>query len=655
MTPAVEAEKPKQGEPSAREWHERWTKELSASHEELSDWHEEGKKIVAVFTVEEGGKGMNLFTVNVETQLSLLFGAGTPKVSVDRRYADASDDTARVASELLERSLNADLEKTGDSYATALENSLKDRMLPGCGQARVRYVAEFEDVPEKPALRGPDGAELAPMVPASKRKTYECVHTDYVHWKDFRWSPARVWDGGVRWVAFGSDLSLAQLTEKFGKEIAAGVPLSNGNPKDDEEAKRKDPLARARVWEIWDATTRKVFWHCDGAGACLRVEDDPLGLERFFPCPKPMFSLLSTSKVLPTPDYRVAKGLYEEVDSLTERISLLTEALKVAGVYDNRSEQIKRLLSEKKENVLIAVDNWAAFGEKGGLRGSVDFMPLDQVVAAIAALQQQRMQAKQDLYEVTGLSDILRGQGQGPGVTLGEQELKAQFASARMQRVQGDVVRFASEIQALKAEVMAKHFDPETILKQANAEHMDEDPALLQQAAALIKSGDFHKRVVVQPESVSAQAFAQLSAEGSQLLQTIVSYMQAMGPLVQQIPGSLPFLLRMLQAHVAGSPAAKRFEGVLDQAIQAAEQMAQQAPQGQQDGKLQAQILKGQQEEQKQQRELQGDLVRIQAETAAKGQQESIQREQNVLEAAQKQILSQAMKPNGVGPTGGIP
>jgi hypothetical protein len=224
-----------------------------------------------------------------------------------------------------------------------------------------------------------------------------------------------------------------------------------------------------------------------------------------------------------------------------------------------------------------------------------------------------------------------------------------------MQRVQGDFVRFASEIQALKAEVMAKHFDAATILQQANAEHMDEEPAILRQAAELIKSGDFHKRVVIQPESVSAQAFAQLNAEGSQLLQTIVSYMQAMGPLVQQIPGSLPFLLRMLQAHVAGSPAAKRFEGVLDHAIQAAEQMAQQPQQSQQqDNKLQVQMLKGQQDQQKTQNELQADLVRTQAEVQADAQREANQREQNVLEAAQKQILSQAMKPNEVGPTGGM-
>lgn len=656
MTEAEDAKR----ELSPREWHERWNKELQAAHKEVKEWHEEGKDIVCTFTVdEEDGEteGMNLFTVNVETQISLLFGNGIPKVAVDRRYADASDDDARVAGVLLERSLNADLERSGDSYASALKNALVDRLLPGCGAARVRYVATFENVPEKPAMIGPDGRILAPAVPASKRKTYECVHTDYVHWRDIRWSPSRVWAGEVRWVAFGNDMSLEQLTERFGKEVALGVPLTSANDKDDDEKKRKDPLARARVWEIWDSTTRKVFWYADGAGACLSIEDDPLGLTRFFPCPEPMFSTLATSKVLPTPDYRVAKGLYEEVDELTERIRLLTEALRVAGVYDNKNQQIKRLLSGKKENILIGVDNWAAFGEAGGLKGAVDFIPLDQVVGAIAALQQQRLQAKQDLYEVTGLSDILRGQGQGPGVTLGEQELKAQFASARIQRVQDDFIRFASEIQSLKAEVMARHFDPETILRQANAEHMEEAEDVLQRAALLIKDKYAYYRVAIQPESVSAQAFAQLNAEGAQLLQTVVSYMQAMGPLVQQIPGSLPFLLKMLKAHVAGSPAAKRFEGILDGAIDAAEQQAQQPQQGPQqpDPKLQTQMLKGQQEKEKADRELQADLVRIQAETQAKGQQEAIQREQNVLEAAQKQLLSKAMKPTDVGPTGGMP
>lgn len=646
-------EQPAQAQPTDPR---RWLEELQASHREVKEWHEDGQSVVDRYVLkpEEGKPGgdprLNLFTVNVDTTLALLYG-NLPKVSVERRYADAADDDARVAGELLQRLLNADIERSGDTYAAALKNAIKDRMLPGLGQVRVRYVAEFEDVPEQPAMVSM-GAEIAPAVPAHKRKTYECVHTDFVHWKDFRWSPARTWDE-VRWVAFKNELSRETFRAQFGKEKESQVSFTTPTPKDKQEDGRKDPWERVCVWEVWDRTSKSVLWFVESGAVLLKVEADTYGLTRFFPCPEPMLGLTTTDKVVPLPDYFVAKHLYEEVDKLSARIDMLTDAVRVAGAYDGTQEQLKRMVEEKGFNKLYPVDNWAAFAEKGGIPGGVSWMPLGEIVTALQVLVGQRQEAKAQLYEITGHSDIMRGHGSEGGVTASEQILKARFGSVRLQKLQEDFARFASEAQSLKAELIANKYDVESILKYSNAEFM-QDAQRAPQAAALLKERHTQYRVEVKPEAVSMQDFAQLRQERTELLGAVVQFIQSMAPMVQMLPSSMPFLLRMLQWFVAGLRGSKQIEGVLDDAIQAAEQAAKQPQQPQQDPKVASEMMKAANQRQKTQDETQARLIEIQAEISAREREEQMQREQNVMEHAQKQVISNALKPP---PTknGGVP
>ena len=78
----------------------------------------------------------------------------------------------------------------------------------------------------------------------------------------------------------------------------------------------------------------------------------------------------------------------DEIDDLTGRIRHLTKAMKVMGIYAADEPSIERLLKEGNDGVLIPVKNWAAFVEKGGLQGAVQFMPLRDVAGALQQLYQ---------------------------------------------------------------------------------------------------------------------------------------------------------------------------------------------------------------------------------------------------------------------------
>lgn len=646
-------------EPTPQGWARRWQTELSAARKCLEKWHEQGARINKRFRdererKEDGDTRWNLFTSTVETKMATLYGQ-TPKVSVTRRFADSGDDVARVAALMLERLLNSDIEKDSDTFADAVQYALEDRLLPGLGGVRVRYVAEFEDVGGAPAMLAADGVTvLAPEVPPTPRKTYECAEADYTHWRDFLWSPARVWHE-VRWLAFGADMSRQQLVSRFGEDVGKRVPLNAAkHGEEDGTEKKATPWDRARVWEIWDKETRRVFWYVDGFSEVLDEKEDPLGLEGFWPCPRPLLANTTTSTMVPRPDFVLAQDFYDEIDLVSTRITLLERAIRVAGVYDKSSDAIRRLLTESGQNDLYPVDNWAMHAEKGGMRGVVDWLPLEQITTAMTSLRDYRRELVDALYQVTGMADIMRG-ASDPSETARAQGIKAKFGSVRLQRLQDEVARFASDVQRLKAEVISKHFDTATIIAYSNIESTpDKDLAL--PAAELLKSRLADYRVEVKPEAVSLTDFAALKQERLEVLAGISSFLQTVAPLAQSMPGSLPFLLQMLQWAVSGLKGSSGIEGVIDQAIAAAQQAPPQGESQQQpDPKLLAQQMKGQQELAKVQAESQARMQEIAAEVQADEARERNQMTYNVREAAIKQTISDASRASRqqINPFGG--
>jgi hypothetical protein len=638
---------------------EYWVDEFAAAQKEVERWHQRGDKIIRRFLDERDASTdnttrWNLFTANVQTQRAIMYGK-TPKVSVSRRFSDSDDDQARVAGEMLERVLNTDIEKAHDGYKEALFNCLQDYQLPGLGNARVRYVAQFETQPATPAVTTVDpmtGQEivLAPEVPAREVKVYEDVETVYAHWRDQLWSPARVFSE-VRWWAFKNTMSKPEVQERFGEELAKLIPYSaKGKSRGDDvvDAKKYDPRDCAEVWEIWDKETRTVYWYVKDYQKLLDKKEDPLGLEGFFPFPKPLAANLTTSKFVPTPDFYLAQDIYNEIDQVSERISLLERAVKVAGVYDKTQVGLARLLSEGMENVLIPVDNWAGLAEKGGIRGVVDWLPIEKVVQAMDKLREYRVELQSALYQVTGMSDIMRGQA-AASATATEQSIKAKFASVRLQAQQDEFARFASEVQALRAEIISKHFDPQTIVQRSNI-MATPDAQMAGPAVELIKSKFYCYRIEVKPDAINLTDAAAIKQERGEVIGILSQFFASLPQLLPVFPGGMPFLLKLAQWFIAGTRGASEMEGVFDQAIATAQQMPPQQPgqlpgqpgqPGQQQGPnpMQEKMLEAKLQAQHTQQAHMNDLQRIQAETQAEVVKQQAQHVFNVREQEHSERL----------------
>lgn len=655
-------------EESPKGWYGRWTLEIEASEKALKKFHEDGDAVDKEFRGEadrlnDSGTRLEVFASSVQTKRAMLYGKA-PAVSVDRTFADANDDVARVSGELTERLLNGDIDRDCDGYEDALRNALDDWLLPGLAATWCRYESTMEAVEGKPAiLDETTGKERAPAIEPSERKSHEDVQTEYVHWKDFFWSAgARVWSE-VTWVARRVRMTRKQLRKRFGDGVANLVKLNAPAKKEGDEA--PDPWARAEVFEIWDKESQRTFWFTKGHGETLDIQKDPLGLEGFFPCPRPMMANLTTAKLVPRPDWAMAQDLYVQINELASRIKELTTAVRASGLYDASAEGVKELMTEAGRNELIPVKNWPMIADKGGLQGVISWFPVEQVVKSIAVLQERMTILQDQLFQITGWADIMRGEATQAGATATEQRIKGRFGSVRIQAAQDEFARFASDTQAIRAEIISKHFDDDTIIARSNARFMTEaDQALVPQAIAMMRSSEGCYRVKVKPEAISMSDFMAEKAAKTEVINTIAGFVANSMPLLQLMPTSLPFLLRMLQWLVAGERGASGIEGVLDQAIAAAEQSSKQAaanPQQQpEDPKVAAEkakmqtaqmqnVMKMQQEEQK----MKNALVIGQAEVQNDAQREENQRRSNVQEAAQRQIISNALKPPAPPPARG--
>ena len=234
------------------------------------------------------------------------------------------------------------------------------------------------------------------------------------------------------------------------------------------------------------------------------------------------------------------------------------------------------------------------FGEKGGLKGVIDWLPLDVVVQALEKLKESREEIKQQLYELTGIADIVRGATKA-SETLGAQEIKAQFASIRIKRMQDEVSRFVCELLKIKAAIISKHFEPKIILQRANLE-ATEDIQYAEQAIQLIKNhAGSEWRISIQPDSMAQVDYAGKKKENLELMNAVSVFFEKALPAIAQAPELAPFLLTLLKNIMASYKAGAVVESSLDKTISAIEQRVKNPPPPQPDPaiiKVQAEVQK---------------------------------------------------------------
>jgi hypothetical protein len=533
---------------------ELWLKKIKRAQDDEKKWREEAKEAVAAYEASEEKQpiSFNIFHSNVETLIPALYNS-SPVPDVRRRFGDA-DPIAKQVVDLSERSISYSIDQYDiDETFVAV---IRDASVTGRGVARVVYSAY--------------------------QNGYQETTCERVVWDKFIRGPARSW-AKVPWIAFEHDLTKDELA-KLNETKAAKLQLGEAGDKSDNDTS-KDPagvLKTRLVYEIWDKKSRKVIF-VDDQKEIWKEGDDPLRLPDFFPVLQPLQPVKRPSSLTPVCQYTVYKPLIDELDVVTKRISKLVKQLKVRGLIDGEMSPDFEQLKNCEDGQYVAASNAGQFASQGGLEKSIAHWPMEPIVKALQQVYIQRDAIKQTIYEVTGIADILRG-ATDPNETLGAQQIKQQWGSLRIQRLQNEVARLARELFRAKVALYATHFTDQNLRMMTGLPQNQEQEKAWPEVLKVFRSDARSYRIDIETDSTIRADMTRNQEQMNQFLAGTAQFAQGMAGLIQ-IPqigqGALPVMVEVFTSFARKFKLGKQAEDALDKLSQITQQMAQQPQQEQ--------------------------------------------------------------------------
>ena len=450
-----------------------WQNELEKADQFERDWRDRGMRVVERYRDERGASSAiigsmnsryNILWANTETLKGALF-ARMAQPDVRRRFPDPNPAARQVAI-LLERAISYDLDIYDSSRPIA--SALEDYLLPGRGVVWVVYEPIIVKEKIKIEIKG-DDTSIKEEEEIERLGDQRC-RFEYVHWQDYRESPSRRPED-VTWRARRHLYTRDDLVGRGFKD-AHEIPL-NWMPDSEDDADFAEIYNRAEVWEIWCKVTRKRLFIASGYPDVLAEDDDPYELEDFFPTPTPLIAVRTNNTSVPVPEFTLYQDQADELDRVTNRITYLVEGLKRRGVYDASVPELAHL-AVAGDNDFVPSENFASLAQKGGLAGAFQTEDISVVSVVVNGLYTQRTQVLQVIYEVTGISDIIRGGGTKASETATAQQLKAQYGSMRLRRRQDDIQKYVRDLFRIKAELIAENYEPEILQRITGLEVTDE-------------------------------------------------------------------------------------------------------------------------------------------------------------------------------------
>jgi hypothetical protein len=183
--------------------------------------------------------------------------------------------------------------------------------------------------------------------------------------------------------------------------------------------------------------------------------------------------------------------------------------------------------------------------------------PLDNLIKALAQLYQSRQIVIQTIYEITGISDIMRGTS-ASRETATAQRIKGQFGAMRLVNRQRCIEMFLDQILELKAELMVENLEPELLSRITGVPVSPE-------AVALMRDERLRSyRISIDTDESQAVDSAIEQQRRTEFLTATVQFLQAIGPMVSS--GAIGFeqAKQMLLFAARAFPGARDLEDTLE-------------------------------------------------------------------------------------------
>jgi hypothetical protein len=477
----------------------QWLLEISEARKRDKSFIKNGQRILDIYNCQDEAKvPFNILFSNTDTLIPALYSA-LPRPDVRRRFNDDDQDgkaAATAATRILEFLIDTNIDGY-ESFSEGMKSAVLDSLLPGRGVTCVKYDAEFTEY-EPESEKSSESDTVTQETGEKLRKESELICIDSRPWDSVLFGYSKKWSQ-MPWLAFEEHIDKEEATKLFGKEMAGKIKFtrnndSKGSDEDKQDAKDQGTRKTATIYQIWDKDGgRKVRYvsehYKDGY---LRIDDDPLELSGFYPMPMPMRFVEKANDLQVTAPYLVYESQAKELNVLSRRIIRLESDIQAKALYDAELSGDLESLVRESDGIFVPADKGALISAEKGLSNAFWWMPIEQMTVVLRELYQARESCKQVIYEITGISDVIRGSSVA-SETATAQSIKSQWGTMRLKRNQMEVQRYARDLMRIMLEIAATNFNEQTWgrmtgLDYANEQDVMQAQQIMQMAQSFLSS-----------------------------------------------------------------------------------------------------------------------------------------------------------------------
>lgn len=414
-----------------------WKKQIESAKNANDKYFNKAKECEKEYTAE--GKNYNIFYSNVQTLDSNL-GINNPKPDIQRRFLKKIDSDLLRSNTYAEvaRILSGAVEYVVDvsKVDKIIKKDIHNDNVVGRGVAWIEYNPTIE-VDE-------NGVEYI---------ANRDVHLTSLKYDEYLCSTAEC-ESDIWWKARRHLLSRKDIYERFG--YSADDRELQYKPSDDNDT----VLNRGEVWEIWDRNEKKrifiLLTHKNHE--LLEETDDPYKLECFFPCDELCF-IHENNSIIPVPEYMLYKKQADLLEETSKKIAQISDAIKYIVVSGSQDKSVSNQITAAQNGDVLTIQS---NGAVNSISEMLTVVPVDAAVNTIQYLEDMKERTKNSIFEITGISDLMRGLSD-PRETAKAQQIKGMFGSLRFQDKQNMVQEHRKRIYRIIAEIIAEHYDEATL------------------------------------------------------------------------------------------------------------------------------------------------------------------------------------------------
>jgi hypothetical protein len=296
-------------------------------------------------------------------------------------------------------------------------------------------------------------------------------------------------------------------------------------------------------------------------------------------------------------------------------------------------------LAKADDNELVTIRGaLESLAQTKGIEGAIMWWPVQQAIVVLKELYVQREQIKQAIYELTGISDIVRG-ASNAGETATAQQIKTQWGSLRIQKMQRLIQRLVRDLFIISAEIITTKFSPQTLQTMTGIQITPLIQTLMQQKVLA------YYRVDVESDSTVKADTQRIKGEMSEFMGGTGQYFSVMAPLVQTDPGMAKPVAQIYSAFARNWNLGKQAEDALEELTNMAEQAGKKPRPNPEQEKLKGEMALKQQQMQMDGQKMQADMQMkretLQAEMAARERESQLKMAENAGDVQTKREIAQ--------------